>query len=842
MGLLEKAKGYHKENIENQDEIIVDSTSQIDDNFEIVYEDELDQKDLNEDTNIQNDNNEKLENEIDFDEEIENEISSIEDKIDEQLDVEVNDSDSIVDDSEMYDETITETISDNNKVEIENLGDDDLKIIDEVIDDTNNEEIDNYSLDNELQENEVTIEPVVEPESEIENLKNEDLNIIEDDNFQAKELESSDSQNSELKDSTDLEINTEKSKNISNKDKYKYNSNEAYGSDNNETNLNENVFEESDELNMDYDSGLDEILEDIDTDPEEKSQNKSELDDMDTFQSDSDYEELNLQEENNITKSVEVVDSIDNNTYVSDEEKEKIYDDEKDKSLPAVSEGIIPVDLKEEEKEKRVDKPESHSRINKDIVALYEISKEIMKSKSRKQLFDVILFTAMGQIGASSAAILFPDKEDQTRWKLDLSRGINLKSKNMTFKKEDPILDSLIERKVIVDIDEFKENIKARDEYIKFISIETKLLCPVVFNDEVLFALTLGDKITIGDYSFEEKQFIRNICEISGVVSDNLSELEDLRSINSDLNYNENILEEIDKYEEIIRSSVSDHEIASTLDVEYDKLGISSYAVFVKDESAGNYRLRYNERADFISFRENDFRIGENNAFTAFLLNNRDLTEIENPVNSDILKSIFSEEHLLKINIFAVYPFIVKSNLAGFVLFLRSDIEKFKKNRIQMRRFSNRMFSYLFSVRGLYTQHSKIVDNFQHQVRRFQRTIEDSQNLNIPVGFALFSIKNLKRYLEVFGENQTFETMLDIKNTFEERLSDTDYLVRISTNKFLLVMPGKNKKAAITMCNSLKNEMFNLSRNDDTPLLITYIVMIIPDDALSIYDILNEFD
>jgi hypothetical protein len=54
---------------------------------------------------------------------------------------------------------------------------------------------------------------------------------------------------------------------------------------------------------------------------------------------------------------------------------------------------------------------------------LYEIGKEILRSETRRDLYDVVLFSIMGQIGASSSSILIGDVNNENRWIVGDSRG-----------------------------------------------------------------------------------------------------------------------------------------------------------------------------------------------------------------------------------------------------------------------------------------------------------------------------------------------------------------------------------------------------------------------------------
>ncbi len=479
--------------------------------------------------------------------------------------------------------------------------------------------------------------------------------------------------------------------------------------------------------------------------------------------------------------------------------------------------------------------------VSKDIVVLYEISKEISKCTCNEELFEVLLFIFMGQIGAAGASIIIPGKESG-KWTLVASRGVQLKTKSITFKDSDKILKTFISANKVILVSEFSDDSACREEYLKFMSLDCHMICPVSFDGKVKFAVLLGENLSIGHYSGEDFVFIENICETSGIAAERISNLDNLREENSNLIKHEEILSHLDIYEERVRVSENESDIIKIINEEMNEFGVMSYAFFFRNELLDNFSIKYNEPEDFIGFAESNFVIDTNNAFTAYLQGINNFEEIENPVNSEILKNIFSTAHLTKINIFSAYPYVIDAALAGFVIIFRSDIEKFKQNQVQIKRFSKTLFMNYFSRQGIKIKSGKYVDNYSFEVKRIQNTISESASLDIPVGFAMFGIKNLRRYQQEFGEKMAIKLLNKISELISSKISKTDYMIRMSYNKFLLIMPGKPKKASVTFCNALKNEITGFSKTSDFQFLVTFIHAEYPEDGKNIYSILDVLD
>jgi hypothetical protein len=103
-----------------------------------------------------------------------------------------------------------------------------------------------------------------------------------------------------------------------------------------------------------------------------------------------------------------------------------------------------------------------------DFLVLYEIEKDIMRAGTKAELHDVVLFSIMGQIGASSASIIMADTLDYSNWMVAESRGVTIRNKNMVFNSTKGIVAELLARKDIIDLDDFKTSPVHLEDYYKF--------------------------------------------------------------------------------------------------------------------------------------------------------------------------------------------------------------------------------------------------------------------------------------------------------------------------------------------------------------------------------------
>lgn len=158
-----------------------------------------------------------------------------------------------------------------------------------------------------------------------------------------------------------------------------------------------------------------------------------------------------------------------------------------------------------------------------DYLLLYETEKEINSTTTLNDLYEIILFNLMGQIGSSTSSLLIPDSADEDRWVMALSRGVTIDSKGLFFEAKTGFLKNLSENLQIIDIDELKEDPEYGEDYHHFLSIDARYIAPISYGEKLLAVVILGDKVTVEDYSIEDKEFIKILCEAAGITLNNLT-------------------------------------------------------------------------------------------------------------------------------------------------------------------------------------------------------------------------------------------------------------------------------------------------------------------------------
>lgn len=499
--------------------------------------------------------------------------------------------------------------------------------------------------------------------------------------------------------------------------------------------------------------------------------------------------------------------------------------------------------LTEIEKPEESARTEDHNKVSKDFMLLYEIEKEISKSETREELYDYVLFTLMGQLGTSSSSLLMPDPENNDKWIIAQSSGVTIDNKNLFFESGSGILKELISRKNIIDVEEFKDNRELLNDYINFISIDTRLLTPLIHKSSVIGVAVIGDKITSEEYTAEEKDFLIAVGEVSAIALHKIISEENLQKENIQLKEKLEEITDINKFRETIKSETSIKNINNAIAEEFEKLGLETYAIFIKHRNDERFYPELTEADDRLSLKKSKFTLKKNDDFIRFI-NKPDIPiKIDNFQKSDLIRSTFKESQIQKAEIFRVYPFLVGNNIQGFIIIFNlshnADLPMIDKKLGIVTEF---LFYHIQNILYIDTSQSNYIDNVEIIFKRIEDEISNSGNLGIPLTLALISIKNYRRYYNLYGHSAFKQLLEKFEDLIKTRLSDNDFSLRYGRHKILIVLPGKDKKYAVPLVNALCQEITSQFNNNEIQLLMTSLTSEYPKDGEDLYTLMDKID
>ncbi len=471
-------------------------------------------------------------------------------------------------------------------------------------------------------------------------------------------------------------------------------------------------------------------------------------------------------------------------------------------------------------------------------MTLYEIGKEISKSETKKTLFEVVVFSIMGQIGTSFASIMIREPGND-KWIIAHSSGLKSGNRTFSFDASAGILKNI--KKEIIDIDKFKDNPDYREYYKELNSIGAKLLIPWFLKGKVLGILALGKKITDDDYTAEEMVLVEAVCEASAIELSKINVIEKLKTENENSKTDLTFLQHINDIQEKIVAKSDLKTVKEIIKSEFEAIGIIKYSVYIKDVIKDKF-------IPFITGENNLMSpIDVNNNFISFIKNKKDSPGITDFLKMEIVHEAFNEAEIKEMSVLWVYPFLLGSHLTGFIMIfkVRDELqEKSDKTELEsnLDKFSKMVLSNLINIKNIDPDENRYTDNIERIFNKIESELLNSKNLNIPLSLTIFSVKNYKRYGNVFGYKKAKELIIDFSELINSRLSDTDFSARYDRNKILIVSPGKDKKFAMTFANTIRNEFMQRFKRTGMQLLITFLISEYPedgDDLLTLIDIID---
>ncbi len=482
----------------------------------------------------------------------------------------------------------------------------------------------------------------------------------------------------------------------------------------------------------------------------------------------------------------------------------------------------------------------SSSRFS-DIIVLYEIEKDIIKAETRENLFEVILFSIMGQIGVSSTSIMLPSGIGY-KWLIAESRGVEIDRRGIEFSSNDAILKKIIFNNRIADIEDYNRD-EFKEEYFKYISIDARILIPMVKDDNALGVIVLGNKITGDDYKDEDFDFIKSIADLSARVLHNLSINEKYIKQIDDLKKNTEIILEAEVLQEKILSFANIEEIQSEIKKYFSSLGIDSYGIFNRFENDATYKPVIVENEDFLLLKELDFNIKLTSNFSRYIFGLGQVVDINDFKKAEIARDVFSESQINKMSHLRIYPFSIAKKSWGFIaLFRIRHSVNLDQIDARMTRISKYIFPYINSVRDINFKENKYIDNIEILYKRIDDEIINARSLGIPLTLVLFSIKNYKRYFNLYGFEEVKKLFESFEKIIKSRLADGDFSVRYDRHKILIILPGKDKKFAVPLANSIRNELLSVYQQKEVQLLLTYLTAEYPEDGTNLYSLIDTID
>ena len=474
---------------------------------------------------------------------------------------------------------------------------------------------------------------------------------------------------------------------------------------------------------------------------------------------------------------------------------------------------------------------------------LYEVQKEFISADTLEEIYSILIFSIMGQLGVSSASIIIPAPGNESEWIITDSYGIKIADTNTSWRIDEGILKILSDNKSIIDLEDIKDDVSLRDDYYKFTSADARIITPLVRNDILTGAILTGEKISFGEFTETEKEFLQELSEISSMKIESLAKQELVKSELLKLKAERDTLAEIESFQNALLSAASVDEIEKIIHKNFYMLGIDSYSIFMKDNTDGDYYPIYYDPHDTMEFNNSGFKIKRDNRLVNFLINKNASIMIDDFIKSVVVMDTFGKNRVVNMELFITCPFIISGNLLGFVTIFKIDPDvEISDIDIRIQKINRFLFSYLENIYEADRSLNKYNDLTAGLYNKIKGDIQHAHSLNIPVSLLLITVKNYKGFYEKFGVPELEKLFSYIAEIIGSKLSAGDFMAKIDRNRFIVVLPGKDKRYSVMLANLVKNDVVNKYSTNDFKLLITSLISVYPDDGTDLFSILEVLE
>lgn len=525
-----------------------------------------------------------------------------------------------------------------------------------------------------------------------------------------------------------------------------------------------------------------------------------------------------------------------------DEKAEKIPEI-KDLDLPENSELADKESEKDSEESAAPDADESFEMPEfGDYSVLFELQKEFNQAETVEDIYKTVLFAIMGQIGVSSASILGAS-DDKSKWIILDSNGIEIDTEERIWDPQSGILTLLDSFRGILDIEDLKTDMNLREDYYRFVSVDARILTPLVYKDTLAGAILVGEKINSNEFTPADMLFLLAVTDMASTALNIVLQLEELHVELLGLRIEKEIMWDVEILQNMILDAASVKDLNDILRKNFYSLGIESFTVFMNDPASGTFFPAYYEKEDILGFNDSGFRIKKDNRLINFYLNKKASMMVENFEESSVLTETFGRDRIKKMEVFISYPFIISGKLTGFIAITKINpaVEMIDVD-MRLQKIVKFLFPYISGILDLDPAINIYNDLTGILYGRIESEINRASEMNIPLSLVMVSIKNFKRFHDRFGRIEMNRLFEKISAIVKSKLYAADFSVRADRHRFLLVLPGKDRKYSTMLANILKNEIAELYNNSDFKLLISSVISVYPDDGKDLFTLLDVLE
>jgi len=373
--------------------------------------------------------------------------------------------------------------------------------------------------------------------------------------------------------------------------------------------------------------------------------------------------------------------------------------------------------------------------------------------------------------------------------------------------------------------------------------VNARLVTPVVYLDQLYGVILVGEKIDAVGFTPPEIDFLHSLSEAASSAIKAKVSYDTINTELVGLRIEKEILSDVEIFQNSLLSAESFAQLEDIIRRNFYSLGIETYSIFLEEKFSGDFYPSYSEEADNLRLSDSGFRIKRENRLITFLLNKKSSIILENFSESNVIIDTFGKDRIEQMDIFISYPFIISGKLSGFItIFKINPAVEIIDVDIRLQRIVRFIFPYIYRFIEIDPDKNRYSDLSGAFLTRLETELKKAADMNMPVTILSLSVKNYKRFYDRFGKIEMIKMFSIISEIIKSRLYTGDFSIRVDRHKFIIVLPGKDKKYAATFSSILKNEITAGFNTSEFKLLVTFISAIFPDEGNDVFSLLEIID
>ena len=438
-------------------------------------------------------------------------------------------------------------------------------------------------------------------------------------------------------------------------------------------------------------------------------------------------------------------------------------------------------------------------------LVLFEITKELLKSKSFDDFFENLMYSIIGQVGPEIMIIFSSRDGNFSQMRIVAHEGIDIEP-DYVIKKGDTLYSLLeSEKDVVYARDLLDKDLKDR-ERVLLANPLTEILIPIRVMDQFSGFIVAGKMISGEDYTEKDFEFLQILVEVSGNF---LSKLFD----------SENLSNEVSELNKIIHSSSSITDFtdkvytSKTLDELYDVISdnlindfkVSSFTFMILDVKSMDYKVF---GSNFLMPETlGKLRLSKDSKIITMISQVSDVYRIENFQSNAELSANISAQELAAMSEFTVIPLINIGRMVGLFIIHKVSTEwspGFKRTILSL-------FNIVAPIIANLVMQNEKESLFRNPFNPLQETIDKEikycEAKNKQFTLIVLKILNVTRILNILGINFFSEYSDFISKKIFENAKESDYISRIGQGKFAILLKENSKADSESFISKIKSEI-----------------------------------